>query len=1059
MRALIDAALASPRLVLLALSLILIVGGITYRNIPKESQPDVPIPFVTGQGFQEGIPPEDAERLLVRPIEQAVRSIEGIKEVAGNAGQGYGAVTLEFEAGLDAERSLRAVQRKVDEVKGKLPADADEPRVMEYNAALFPVVSILLSGPLPERALTQVARVLRDELLGVEGVLEVNIGGGRDEMIEINIQPEKMERYGLSQDELFSLFSRNNRLITAGVLDNGTGRFAVKLPGTLETVEDVLSLPVKVSNGQVLRFGDVATVTRSFKDRSSYARHDGEPALTLEVTKRLGANIIETVAGVRAEVEKQRAFWPANLKVDYSQDNSEDIKAALVELQNGVLLAVILVVAVLILSIGWRSALLVAIAIPGSFLAGILALGLMGMTVNMVVLFGLIMAVGMLVDDAIIVGEYADRKMAEGLPPKEAYRDATHRMVWPIVASTATRLAMFVPLLFWPGIMGGFMKYLPITLVATLTASLLMAVVFLPVLGSIFGRAGSENKEELDNLAAAEIGDLSRIRGFTGGYLKLLAWCVDHPRKTFAIALALLMSIGVSYAQFNAGVEFFPKSEPSNVKVSVRARGDLAAAEKNAMVQQVEQALTGMDGVQSMYAQVGRNEGGRRAAPDEIGTINIELDEWNTRVPADYLMEEMRKRTFGIPGLLISIQAQEGGPGSGKPVQIELTTVLPLGVKQTNEKLAAAADAITEAMKKVGGFKDIEDTRPLSGIEWQVLVDRAEAAKFGADVTQVGTAVQMVTNGLLLGKTRPEDSEDEIDIRARYTADGRNLGQLSDLKITTQAGLVPINNFIERRAAQKGPTSRRAGGRRGLTLTANVAAGENVDKLVKALQQHFTDTPDPRVQDGVRVQFKGENEDQIEAMNFLSKAFIAGLLIMIAILLAQFNSLFQTALVLSSILFAIGAVLLGLLVLRAPLGIVMGGVGIISLAGIIVNNNIILIDAFNHLRATGMPLREALLRTGAMRLRPVLLTAGTAVLGLMPMVLGISLDFIDREVTLDAPGAQWWVQLASAVAGGLTFATPITLLLTPALLMWRGEKLEAKELRQAKHSSNLSTAS
>jgi multidrug efflux pump len=1045
MKAMIDAALDRSRMVLLTLALIFIAGSITYINIPKESNPDVPIPYIYTAVMHEGISPEDSERLLVRPMESALRSIEGVKEMTSSAAPGYGSVTLEFEAGVDNQKALREVRRKVDEVKSKLPADSDEPTVEEVNVALWPVLVVTLSGPVPERALLAVARKTKDELLSIKGVLEVDIGGDREEMVEILVDPLKMDSYGISQDELFALFARNNRLIAAGVLDTGSGRFAVKLPGVLETVQDVQNLPVKVSGDRVVRFSDIATITRSFKDPTSFARRNGNAAVTLEIKKRIGENIIETIDRVRTRIGELQPHWPQSIEVSYSQDESEYIRDMLSELQNGVLLAVILVVCVLILYLGWRTATLVAVAVPGSFLIGIIALALMGLTVNVVVLFSLIMAVGMLVDDAIVVAEYADRRMCEGIEPGQAYRDATKRMIWPITAATVTRLVAFFPLVFWPGMMGGFMKYLPITLLATLTASLVMAMLFIPALGAIWGRTGGHSEEEQKRIAAAETGDLNDITGPTRHYLRALVWAVDRPVKTFWISVASLVGIFIGYGTFGAGVEFFPDIEPRSIMVNVHARGDLSVYEKDALVREVEKRILDIPDFKSVYARSG-TVSDRRAAADTVGMIQLELKDWQIRRKADDLIAEVRQRTADLPGAIIEVVKEEDGPGGGgKPVEIELSSPIPESLPESNARLAAAADAVRSAMQQVGGFIDVDDTRPLSGIEWQLAVNRAEAARFGADITLVGNAVQMVTNGVLLGKYRPDDADDEIDIRARYTAPYRNLQQLSDLRLQTSSGLVPISNFVERKAAPKVSTIRRIDGKRVLTVSADVEPGQLPDTKVKELAAYFKQNPYAGFVDGsVRFRFKGEQEDQAESQAFLMKAFGLAIFLMIVVLVTQFNSFYQTGLILSAVAFSTAAVFLGLLVLRSPFGVVMGGLGVIALAGIITNNNIILIDTFNHLRREGMPAREAVLRTGVMRMRPVLLTAATAILGLLPMAFALTVDIFERHIMYNAPSAQWWVQLASAIAGGLAFATPITLILTPALLMWRENRHAAR---------------
>lgn len=1044
MKAFIDAALDRKRMVLLTLALIFVAGSITYANIPKESNPDVPIPYVYAAVMHEGISPQDSERLLVRPMESTLRSIEGVKEMTSSAALGYGSVTLEFEAGVDNQKALREVRRKMDEVKSKLPADSEEPTVEEVNTALWPVLLVTLSGPVPERTLITVSRKLKEELLGVKGVLEVDIGGDREEMVEISVDPLKMDSYGISQEELFALFGRNNRLIAAGVLDNGSGRFAVKLPGVLESVQDVMNLPVKVAGERVVKFSDIASITRNFKDASSFARRNGNPAVTLEIKKRIGENIIETIERVRGRIGDLQQHFPAAIEVSYSQDESKHIKDMLSELQNGVLLAVILVVCVLIVYLGWRTATLVAISVPGSFLIGIIVLAMLGLTVNIVVLFSLIMAVGMLVDDAIVVAEYADRRMCEGSEPGQAYREATKRMFLPILAATVTRLAAFLPLIFWPGMMGGFMKFLPITLLATLSASLVMAMIFIPALGAFWGRSGLHTAEEQKRIAAAETGDLDDITGPTRHYLRALTWAVDRPVKTFWMAMGMLVGIFVGYGALGTGVEFFPEIEPRSIMVNVHARGDLSAYEKDALVREVEKRILDIPDFKSVYSRSG-TVSDRQASADTVGMIQLELKDWRERRKAEDLIAEVRARTVGLPGAIIEVVKEEDGPGQGKPVQIELSSPLPETLEESNARLSAAVEALRAGMTQVGGFIDVEDSRPLAGIEWLLTVDRAEAARFGADITLVGNGVQLVTNGVLLGKYRPDDADDEIDIRARYTAPYRNLQQLSNLKIQTRSGLTPVSSFVERKAAPRVNTIRRIDGKRVMTVSANVAPGLLPDTKLKELVAYFEKNPYAGFTDGsVRFRLKGEQEDQAESQAFLTNAFGLALFLMIVILVTQFNSFYQTALILSAVFFSTAAVFLGLLLLRAPFGIVMGGLGVIALAGIITNNNIILIDTYNHLRAEGMPAREAVLRTGVMRMRPVLLTAATAILGLLPMAFALTVDIFNREILYNAPSAQWWIQLSSAIAGGLAFATPITLLLTPALLMWRENRRAAQ---------------
>ncbi len=1033
MHSLIEAAFSRSRTVLALLVLILIAGSVAYVTIPKEAEPDVAIPIIYVSMNHEGISPEDAERLLVRPMEKELQTIEGIKEMRSTATEGHASVLLEFDAGFDADVALQDVREKVELAENELPADTDEPVVNEVNVALFPVLVVSLAGDVPERTLLTLARHLKDRIEGLRSVLEADIAGDREEVVEVIVDPLLLDGYGINYQELIDFIWRNNKLVAAGALDNGQGRFAVKVPGLFENAQDVLSLPVKVDGQRVVTFGDITEVRRTFKDPTSFARVNGQPAISLEISKRVGENIIETIEQVRAIVEAERALWPEGVKVRYSQDKSEEVRTMLSDLQNNVLAAVLLVMIVIIAALGVRTAGLVGLAIPGSFLTGILIIAALGLTINIVVLFSLIMAVGMLIDGAIVVTELADRKMAEGQTRRTAYAYAAQRMAWPITASVATTLAAFMPLLFWPGVVGEFMKYLPITLLATLGASLLMALIFVPTLGELVGQPSPLDAKGVRTLAAAEQGDLHEISGLTGAYLSFLERVLGHPGKVLLAAIALLVGVYAAYGIFGKGVEFFPTVEPERAVVQVRARGNLSVFEMDALVRQVEQRVVDMPEIDTLYTRSGIALGGQDLAEDTIGVIQVEFVDWQARRPAERILAEVRERTRDVAGVIIEARKQEGGPPVGKPVQLQLSSADP-------GRLEAAVVTVRRMFDQLGGFIDVEDDRPLPGIEWQLAVDRTQAARFGADVTVVGNAVQLVTNGIKVSDYRPDDADDEVDILVRMPAGKRNLDQLDRLRVNTQAGLVPVGNFVTRAAAPKTGTIQRVDGQRVMTVKADVPDGVLPAAQVERIQAWLTENRD-QLDPGIGLTFKGEDEEQRESRAFLGRAFLLALSIMAIILVTQFNSFYQAFLILSAVIFSTVGVLLGLLTTGQPFGIVMSGIGIIALAGIVVNNNIVLIDTYNVLRRDQqMPVLEAILRTAAQRLRPVLLTTITTSLGLMPMVFGLNIDLVHRDVSLGAPSAQWWTQLATGVAGGLLFATLLTLVLTPCLLLL-GERL------------------
>ncbi|UWR33691.1 efflux RND transporter permease subunit [Sulfitobacter sp. W027] len=1026
MNALIDAAFSRARVVILGLVMILAVGAYAYVGIPKESSPEIPIPTLYVSTSLEGISPEDSERLLVEPLETELSAITGLKQITSNGAEGHASVQLEFEPGFDSDEALDKVREGVDRAKSDLPEDATDPVVTEINTALFPILTAILSGPVPERMLNTISEELKDAIEGLSGVLEVDVGGERTELLEVLIDPTVFETYNISFEELISQINRNNRLIAAGAIESGAGRLVLKVPGLIENVEDVMSLPIKVRGDTVVTFADVATIRRTFKDPTGFARIDGQPALALEIKKRSGANIIETVAAVRELIDDMRAEWPDSITVKYTQDESEQVQSMLSDLEANVIAAVILVMIVIVWALGVRSALLVGLAIPGAFLAGVTALWVMGYTMNLVVLFSLILVVGMLVDGAIVTTELADRRLQEGHSPRAAYAHAAKRMSWPIIASTATTLSVFFPLLFWTGTVGEFMKFLPITVILTLTASLFMALVFIPVVGGIIGKRPPQSAKDKATLYAAEQGDPRDLTGFTGGYVKLLQFAILRPWMTLILAIAMLMGGFTAYAQFGNGITFFPEVEPDFAQVQVRARDNFSIYEQDALVRQVEQRLFAYDEIASVYARTGSSN---RDSADLIGTIQVEFTEWDERRTAAMIGEEIRTEMAAIPGIDVQVQTASNGPSAGKPLNLRIKA-------HDAEVQQQVVNQIREKMADIGGFTDVTDSRPLPGVEWRIAVNRSEAARFGADISTLGQAVQLLTRGITVADYRPDDAEGSIDINVRFPSDERTLEELQSLRVPTSAGLVPISNFVTFEPSPRTGTITRVDQERVVTIEANVAPGVLVNDQTVALRSAIDAMDLPP---GVEASFAGEAEDQQESMIFLAGAFITAIFLMFVILVIQFNTFYQAFVVMSAIVFSIAGVLFGLLVTGRPFGVVMGGIGVIALAGIVVNNNIVLIDTYNDLKKAGLSPLEAALRTGAQRLRPVVLTSVTTALGLMPMVIGLNINFFSREIVYGAPSTQWWTELSSAIAGGLVVATVLTLVVTPAMLML-GEK-------------------
>ena len=1021
----VDLAIRNARLTIATLMFLVVAGALSYISIPKEAEPDVKIPIIYVSLTYQGISPEDSERLLLRPMESKLKNITGIKEMKSTAYQGGGNVVVEFTAGADLGKALDDVRNKVSDAKPDLPQGADEPTVHEVNLSEFPVLVVTLSGDVPERALTKAARELRDRIEDVGGVLDAKLQGARDDLVEVIIDPVKLSSYGLKLDQLIAGVNAGNSVVAAGAIEGDEGRYAVKVPLLIENIEDVANLPIVAGPNAVVRAQDLATIRSTYKDAETMARLDGKPAIAIEVSKRTGANLIDTVDKVKLVAEEFRQLLPEGAVVTFSQDKSISIRQLLHDLQNSVLTAVILVFIVILWALSGRASLLIGFAIPASFLMGILWLSLAGHTVNLVVLFSLILAVGMLVDDAIIVTEYAERRMSEGMDKREAFSLAARRMAGPVIAATMTRIAAFSPLLFWPGIVGEFMKYMPITLIATLSASMLYALVFTPTLGALFAKPVVHEGPHRDGL-----------------YMWFVGRAVRHPFIVVLLVAASLVAVPMAYGTYGKGVEFFPDIEPEFGLLYVHARGNLSLEEKDRAVRMAEDRILGWPGLKSVYTRVGKAGGGGdgvEIAEDVIGVIQYEFVDWRERKPAKEILADFRTEMTGFPGIEIEVKVPEGGPPTGKAVEIMLSAADPAGLPE-------AAQRVADLLRTTPDVIDVVDGLPPPGIDWELKVDRSTAARYGIGPGAVGSVVQLVTTGLKLSDYRPAGADDAVDIRLRLPEDRRTLASLDHLRIETNQGSVPISNFVTREAVRSTGTLSRIDGARTITVSAGVREGVQTDPIRVSLVAELEKMG--LAEQGIRWKFGGEDEEQKAAGEFLSKAFGAAVFLIFIVLLAQFNNFLSVGLVLSAVVMSTIGVFLGLLIMGQPFGIVMSGIGIIALAGVVVNNNIVLIDTYDSLRREGMDKLEAVLQTCRERARPVVLTAVTAILGVLPIAFGFNLELMSHETTFGAPSTQWWISLSSAIVFGLAFSTVLTLIVTPSLLMIvtrsRGSKISAR---------------
>ena len=1194
MTGMIDWAASRARMVMAFIAISLLVGGYAYVSLPKEGEPDIEIPALFVSVQFPGISAEDAEKLLVKPMETELADLDGLDKMTATAAEGYAGVAMEFEFGWDKTAITADVRDAMNSAQAEFPEGAEQYTLTEINFSEFPIVIVNLTGAVPERTMARVAKQLQDDLEALDPVLEAGIAGNRDEMLEVVIDPLRLESYNVTATELVSVVQNNNQLIAAGEVETDQGTFSVKIPSSFDSPQDVYNLPVKTNGDRVVTLGELAQINYTFEDREGTARFDGENTVALQVVKRKGYNLIDTVEQVKQTLEKSRAKWPAELQaaiqVGTSNDQSRVVGSMVSQLEGSVLTAIALVMIVVLASLGSRAALLVGFSIPTSFLLCFALLAAMGVSISNIVMFGLILAVGMLVDGAIVVVEYADKRISEGTGPMHAYVEAAQRMFWPIVSSTATTLCAFLPMLFWPGVPGEFMGMLPVTLIFVLSASLVVALIYLPVMGGVTGRMSRglghisdalkkrtpwvlraalvpvalysmflgamqllnpyyliPADARLSPMAGATLGAVIFAAAAFAGSVTLTAARIERRRRpvgnqrrytVFGWVIHLiaanpvmpLVAVGAVFAGVfyvaavlfpanSKGVEFFVESEPEQATVYVRARGNVSLAETDAMVRQAEQVVMAHPAVINVFSFAGdgglnQNNGGAQLPADTVGQIQFEIIPWEDRptrtetwangrferhvtapeFDGNFVLDQLSAELAKLPGFETEVVELGRGPASAKPVHLR--------IKGDNwDDLTAATQLARDKFDTTPGLFKIEDTLPLPGIDWQIDVDVEKAGRFGADVATVGAMVQLVTRGILLDTMRVDSSDDEIEIRVRLPRDDRVLSTLDTLKLRTSDGLVPLSNFITRQPVEKLATISRVDQQRYFDVKSDVQAGlfkiigpdpetdeettlaavHSLDNRVSEGGAEITDARGDRyelvqlsalpdvaalkqaIADGARFspinaneriamltdwlqnapfpasvdwEWTGDQEEQAESQAFLSSAFLAALGLMFVILLAQFNSFYNSLLVLLAVVLSTTGVLIGMMVMDQPFSIIMTGTGIVALAGIVVNNNIVLIDTYQEY-SQYMPRIEAIVRTAESRIRPVLLTTITTMAGLTPMMFGLSLDFINGGYSIDSPTALWWKQLATAVVFGLGIATVLTLVVTPSLLAIR----------------------
>jgi multidrug efflux pump len=1015
-----QAALKRQITVLALLVLIVIAGLYSYLTLPRESFPDITIPYVFVTTTYEGVAPEDMEELITIPIERKLKGIADVEEIRSTSAEGISTVAVKFLPNVDIDDALQKVRDKVDQAKPDLPEELpDEPVIQEVNFSDIPVIRVVLSGPFSLRRLQSFAEDFEDRIEAVPGVLDARLTGGLEREIHVEFDLDRVGAYNVPFSSLINSVSRSNVNMPGGSMDIGEGKYLVRVPEDFKHPSEIFSIVAFVRDGKPVYLRDLAFIRDTHKDPLTRSRLNGEKSVTLAVQKRSGENIVRVTDEVKRVVDEVRPLMPPALKIDLTSDMSNDVRLMVSDLENNILSGLILVLAVIFLFIGRQSAVFVALAIPYSMFITFSLLSAFGISMNMVVLFSLILALGMLVDNGIVIVENIYRHMQQGDPRGVAALNGTNQVAWPVITSTLTTVGAFVPLLFWPGIMGEFMGYLPLTLIMALSASLFVALVINPVLSARYQRVKPLPQE--GNNPGREPW-IKRL------YLFLLTWSLNHRLIVVFTAFILLFGAVMAFVLFGKGTEFFPQTEPRRAYVHIKAPEGTNLDASDRLVSQVEEIVKDYKDIRYVISNIG-SVGGDPFSQGGTGThisrVALDFKDFHDRSrPSSEIVEELRGRILNtIRGAEVQVEKEEEGPPTGPPVNIEIT----------GEDIHVLGDLAAKVRKKIvdiQGLVDLKDNYVKGKPEIRVRIDKEKAALLGLDAYTIAYTVKAAINGVKVGVYR--EGKDEYDILARLPEkDRQSVESLKRITISGPLGEpIPLTSVAEVSLTSGVGAVMRLDQKRVVTISGDVQ-GRLANDVIREIDGRLrNDFAWPR---GYTYRFTGEQREQEKAQAFLSKAFVATIFIILIILITQFNSFMTPFIILASVLLSLIGVFVGLLVTGTPFGVIMTGIGIISLAGVVVNNAIVLIDYNNQLLGRGLTFRDALLRTGLVRFRPVMLTAITTILGLLPMATGVSFDFRKLAWDIGGESSQWWGPMAVAVIFGLGVATLLTLVVVPVL--------------------------
>ena len=1020
----VDVSLNSRSTVFFLMVALVITGTLTYFSLPREKYPDIKVPVIFISTIYAGAAPAEVEKQLTHPLERELAGLGGVKKMTSRSMESMSLVSVEFVTGTDVDIALQRVRDRVELAKPDFPDDAEEPVLEEVSFSNVPILQVNLSGDVGPVQLKKIAEDLQDEIETVSGVLYVDLVGGLEREVKVDVDPRRLALYDLALDDVKEAVDDENVSIPGGDMDLGSVTYAVRVPGEVEDPNEVADFVIKSPGGKPIFVRDIADVSFGFKDRASYARIDGRESVALMVQKRVGANIIGVVDQVKETVADRQALWPSGVQVDFLGDASKEIHRQVRDLENSILSGLVLVLVVLMFALGLRNALFVALAIPFSLLLTFVILSLAGITLNMVVLFSLVLAVGMLVDNAVVVIENIYRHMEEGKSRMQAALDATHEVDSAILVSTLTTVGAFSPLFVWPGVIGDFMSYLPLTVCIALVSSLVVAFTFNPVLCSVFMRV-SPKKEPAKPSRLDAWGE--RI---VEQYRRLLSWSLDHRTFTVVASLVIFAAGIVIFALFNNGSEFISEEKPKQIKVDIDLPPGTQLERTDQIARRLEERLRQLPDVRVMATSVGdgsqSDDFGDAGASLNAARITLDLlDKADRSQDSELTLKQARDLVGNVPGVDIDVDKLEDGLPTGPPVSFEISG-------EDFEVLGQISARIRQEIENIPGLYSLKDDFDLARPEVIVDVDRVEASRLGLTMANVAGTIRTAVNGQDASTYRQGD--EAIDVTVRLAEPFRqSLNDLAGLRILGNSGAaVPLSSVADLRRSSSIPSINHKDRKRVVTISGQVTRPNLAVPIRAEAMKRLNAIPD-LLPPGYSIQQGGQQEEEEESRTFLIGAFAWAVIIVLALMVGKFDSVFIPAIIISSVLMSMFGVFMGLVITRLPFSIVLTGVGVISLAGIVVNNAIVLLDYAEQLRAQGMERREAVITTGMRRLRPVLLTAVTTILGLLPLTTGVEFDFHSMALSTGSESSDYWRSMGVAVIFGLAFATFLTLVLVPIL--------------------------